>query len=97
MNRFVRSDVPFVPSQTAHPDGGRIVALPSASRLSAEGGGNQAIIVLAGTSEALAPVMAAIVTSPRMPDSYQTPASCLLTASADVMAITESSNCIRAP
>ena len=64
MNRFERSDVPFVPSQTAHPDGGRMVTLPSGSRLRAEGGGNQATTVLAGMSEAFAPVMAAIVTSP---------------------------------
>jgi hypothetical protein len=44
----------------------RMVTLPSASRLSAEGGGNQAITVLADMSEAFAPVMAAIVTSPRI-------------------------------
>ena len=92
MNRCERSDVPFVPSQTAHPDGDRMVTLPSASRLSAEGGGNQAITVLAGMSEAFAPVMAAIVTSPRIcRTAHPTEAACLHTASADVMDITESS------
>ena len=91
MNRCERSDVPFVPSQTAHPDGGRMVTLPSASRLSAEGGGNQAITVLSDMSEAFAPV-AAIVTSPRIcRTAHPTEAACLHTASADVMAITESS------
>jgi hypothetical protein len=70
MNRFEKSDVPFVPSQIAQPEGGSIVTLPSAPRLNAEGGGNQAITVLAGMSEALAPVMAAIVTSPPFAGQY---------------------------
>jgi hypothetical protein len=69
-----------------------MVTLPSASRLSAEGGGNQAITVLAGMSEAFAPVMAAIVTSPRIcRTAHPTEAACLHMASADVMDITESS------
>src|SRR5262249_2165104 len=63
MNRLERSDVPFVPSQIAQPEGGSIVALPSAPRLNAEGGGNQPKTVLAGVSEAFAPDVAMIMTS----------------------------------
>ena len=62
MNRFEKSDVPFVPSQIAQPEGGSIVT-PSAPRLNAEGGGNQATTVLAGVSGALAPDVAMIMTS----------------------------------
>ena len=63
MNRSERSDVPFVPSQTAQPEGGSIATLPSAPRLNAEGGGNQPITVLAGVSGAFAPDVAMIMTS----------------------------------
>jgi hypothetical protein len=69
-----------------------MVTLPSGSRVSAEGGGNQPITVLAGTSEAFAPVMVAMVTSPRIcRTAHPTGAACRHTASADVMDITESS------
>lgn len=87
MNRFERSDVPFVPLQIAQPEGGSIVTLPSASRLNAEGGGNQPITVLAGVSGAFAPDVAMIMTS-----ALELPAQrgvCLRRTSADVMAITE--------
>jgi hypothetical protein len=87
MNRSERSDVPFVPSQIAQPEGGSIVTLPSAPRLNAEGGGNQAIIVLAGVSGAFAPDVAMIMTP-----ALELPAReavCLHGTSADVMAITE--------
>ena len=48
--------------------------------------------VLAGTSEAFAPVMVAMVTSPHIcRTAHPTAAACLHTASADVMDITESS------
>src|SRR5262252_7272944 len=47
MNRSERSDVPFVPSQIAQP----------------EGGGNQAITGLAGVSGAFAPGVAMLMTS----------------------------------
>jgi len=63
MNRSERSDVPFVPSQIAQPEGDSIVTLPSAPRLNAEGGGNQAITILAGVSGAFAPDVAMIMTS----------------------------------
>ena len=63
MNRFEKSDVPFVPSQIAQPEGGSIVAPPSAPRLTAEGGGNRATTVLAGVSGAFAPDVAMIMTS----------------------------------
>src|SRR5262249_49425190 len=87
MNRFERSDVPFVPSQIAQPEGGSIVTLPSAPRLNAEGGGNQPITVPAGVSGAFAPDVAMIMTS-----ALELPvrrAVCLHRTSADVMAITE--------
>jgi hypothetical protein len=86
MNRSDRSDVPFVPSQIAQPEGGSIVTLPSAPRLIAEGGGNQAITVLVGVSGAFAPDVAMIMTS-----ALELPARrtlCLHGTSADVMAIT---------
>jgi len=86
MNRSDRSDVPFVPSQIAQPEGGSIVTLPSAPRLIAEGGGNQAITVLVGVSGALAPDVAMIMTS-----ALELPARrtvCPRGTSADVMAIT---------
>jgi hypothetical protein len=86
MNRSDRSDVPFVPSQIAQPEGGSIVTLPSAPRLIAEGGGNQAITVLVGVSGALAPDVAMIMTS-----ALELPARrtvCPHGTSADVMAIT---------
>src|SRR5262249_42103301 len=63
MNRFERSDVPFVPSQIAQPEGGSIVTLPSAPRLNAEGGGNQPVTVLAGVSGAFAPDVAMVMIS----------------------------------
>jgi len=47
--------------------------------------------VLAGTSEAFAPVMVAMVTSPHICRTAHPGAACLHTASADVMDITESS------
>jgi hypothetical protein len=62
MNRSERSDVPVVPSQIAQPEGGSIVTLPSAPRLNAEGGGNQAITVLVGASGAFAPDVAMTMT-----------------------------------
>src|SRR2546423_8152201 len=54
-------DVPFVPSQIAQPEGGTMATLPSAPRLNAEGGGNQAITVLAGVSGVFAPDVAMIM------------------------------------
>src|SRR5262249_41836814 len=87
MNRSERSDVPFLPSQIAQPEGVSIVALPLASRLNAECGGNQAITVLAGVSGAFAPDVAMIMTS-----ALELPARrvvCLHGPSADVMAITK--------
>src|SRR5262249_36618186 len=87
MNRLERSDVPFVPSQIAQPEGGSIVALPSASRLNAEGGGNQPITVLAGVSGAFAPDVAMIMTSALGLTAPR--ALCLHRTSANVMAITE--------
>jgi hypothetical protein len=87
MNRFEKSDVPFVPSQIAQPEGGSVVTLPSAPRLNAEGGGNQATTVLAGVSGAFALDVAMIMTS-----ALELPARrtvCLHRASADVMAVTE--------
>src|SRR5262245_46817786 len=87
MNRSERSDVPFVPSQIAQSEGGRIATLPSASRLNAERRGNQAITVLSGVSVAFAPEVVMIMTSalelPARREVY------LHGASADVMAITE--------
>ena len=47
----------FVPSQIAQPEGGTIVTLSSAPRLTAEGGGNQAITVRAVVSKAFAGVV----------------------------------------
>jgi len=84
MNRLERSDVPFVPSQIAQPEG---VALPSAPRLNAEGGGNQAITIPAAVSGAFAPDVAMLMTS-----ALELPAwriLCLHETSADVMAVTE--------
>ena len=89
MNRFERSDVPFVPSQTAQPEGGTIVTLSSAPRLNAEGGGNHAITVLAGASGAFISDVAMVMTS-----ALELPALqpvCRHRTSADVMAITERS------
>jgi hypothetical protein len=87
MNRFERSDVPFVPSQIAQPEGGSIVSPPSTSRLNAEAGGNQAITVLAEVSGAFAPDVAMVMTSaPELPAYREV---CLHRTSADVMAITE--------
>jgi hypothetical protein len=87
MNRFEKSDVPFVPSQIAQPEGGSIVAPPSAPRLTAEGGGNQATTVLAGVSGAFAPDVAMIMASAlELPAQPQV---CLKRTSADVMAITK--------
>jgi len=63
MNLSETFDVPFVPSQTAQPEGGTMDTLPSAPRLNAEGGGNQAITVLAGVSGVFAPDVAMIMTS----------------------------------
>jgi hypothetical protein len=63
--------------------------LPSAPRLNAEGGGNQAITVLAGVSGVSAPDVAIIMTS-----ALKSPARrvvCLHGTSADVMAITKGS------
>ena len=66
-----------------------MVRLPSALRLDAEGGGNQAITVLADVSGAFAPDVAMIMTSaPELP-ARQT--VCLHGTWADVMAITEGS------
>jgi hypothetical protein len=62
MNRSERSDVPFVPSQIAQPEGGTIITLPSVPRLNAECGANQAITVLAGVSGVFAPDIAMIMT-----------------------------------
>src|SRR5262249_18485348 len=87
MNRSETFDVPFVPLQIAQPEGGTIATLPSAPRLNAEGGGNQAITVLAGVSGAFAPDVAMIMTS-----AFKLPARrvvCLHATSADVMVITE--------
>src|SRR5262245_23848808 len=87
MNRSERSDVPFVPSQIAQPEAGSIVTLPSAPRPNADGGGNQAITVLAGVPGAFPPDVAMIMTP-----ALQLPlrrAVCLHGTSADVMAITE--------
>jgi hypothetical protein len=87
--RFERSDVPFVPSQTAQPEGGTIVTLSSAPRLNAEGGGNHAITVLAGASGAFISDVAMVMTS-----ALELPALqpvCRHRTSADVMAITERS------
>ena len=86
MNRFERSDVPFVPSQIAQPEGGSIVTLPSAPRLNAEGGVNQPITVLAGVSGAFAPVAIIMTSALELPARR---AVCLHRTSADVMAITE--------
>ena len=89
MNLSETFDVPFVPSQTAQPEGGTMDTLPSAPRLNAEGGGNQAITVLAGVSGVSAPDVAIIMTS-----ALKSPARrvvCLHGTSADVMAITEGS------
>src|SRR5262245_32702051 len=72
MNRSERSDVPFVPSQIAQPEGGSIVTLPSAPRLNAEGGGNQAITVLTGVPGAFAPDVAMVMTPAlELPDPAQ--------------------------
>ena len=66
-----------------------MATLPSALRLNAEGGGNQAITILAGVSGVFAPDVAIIMTS-----ALKSPARrlvCLHGTSADVMAITEGS------
>jgi hypothetical protein len=89
MNLSETFDVPFVPSQIAQPEGGTMATLPSAPRLNAEGGGNQAITVLAGVCGVFAPDVAMIMTS-----ALKSPARrvvCLHGTSADVMAITEGS------
>src|SRR5262245_38500586 len=89
MNRSETSDVPFVPSQIAQPEVGTMATLQSAPRLNAEGGGNQAITVLAGVFGVFAPDVAMIMTS-----ALELPARrvvCLHGTSADVMAITERS------
>jgi len=66
-----------------------MVRFPSAPRLDAEGGGNQAITVLAGVSGAFAPDVAMIMAyAPELP-ARQT--VCPHGTSADVMAITEGS------
>jgi hypothetical protein len=96
MNRFERSDVPFVPSQTAQPEGGTIVTLSPAPRLNAEGGGNHAITVLAGASGAFIPNVAMVMTSALKlaspPNQYAGTGT-----SADVMAITERSIALARP
>ena len=63
--------------------------LPSAPRLNAEGGGNQAITVLAGVSGVSAPDVAIIMTSALKSPAHRV--VCLHGTSADVMAITEGS------
>jgi hypothetical protein len=87
MNRLERFDVPFVPSQIAQPEGGSIVARPSAPRLKAEGGGSQAKTVLAGVSGAFALDLAMII--PSAPDLPALRLVCQHRTSADVMAVTE--------
>ena len=62
---------------------------PSAPRLNAEGGGNQAITVLAGVSGVFAPDVAMIMTSALKLQARRV--LCLHGTSADVMAITEGS------
>jgi hypothetical protein len=88
MNRSERSDVPFVPSQIAQPEGGSIVTLPSAPRLNAEVGGNQAITVLPGVSGAFTPPDVAMIMTSAL-EWPARPVVCLHGTSADVMAITE--------
>src|SRR5262245_1211988 len=74
IKRCERSDVPFVPSQIAQPDGGSIVTLLSAPRLNAEGGGSQAITVPVVDSGAFAFHVAMTMTSALANSSGSMPA-----------------------
>ena len=87
MNRLERFGVPFVPSQIAQSEGGSIVALPSAPRLNAEGGGSQAKTVPAGVFAAFAPDLA--INIPSAPDLPARRPLCPHGLRRDVIAVTE--------